>query len=111
MGKEIKTTAQQAYEALNTLIDYAYSKESDILPPIIHTNDLMNRLKPFVEIMRNELEWKVLKNHLYAHIWMEECYSCWHKSIYWYKAYCEWCWKKNIMNAGGKIDYSLIYKL
>lgn len=50
------TTPQQAYEALNTLIDYAYSKESDILPPIVHTNDLMNRLKPFVEIMRNELQ-------------------------------------------------------
>lgn len=50
------TTPQQAYEALNTLTGYAYTKDSDILPPTIHTNDLMNRLKPFVEMMKNELE-------------------------------------------------------
>jgi hypothetical protein len=39
---------------------------------------------------------------------MEECYSCRYKSIYWYKWYCEWCWKKNIMNAWWKMDYSLL---
>lgn len=98
----------KAYEWLNAIIDYAYSKESDILPPMIRSIELMDRLKPFIEIMKHELEGKTLKNPLYAHIWMEECKSCWHKSIYWYKGYCEWCWKKNIMNAGGKADYSLL---
>lgn len=54
------TTPQQAHEALNTLIEYGVERGMewfcfDTKNEQIKSDNLVNRLKPFIEILRREL--------------------------------------------------------
>jgi len=108
-------TPQEAHKALNTLIEYGVERGMEWFthPYNISHWDLVNRLKPYLEVLKNELleiEWK---NDLYTTLkfapdWNNhwKCQKC--GNMQGYASECRECWRRSITLANGKNDYSLI---
>lgn len=110
---------QEAYKALNTLIEYGVERWMewfcfDIKNQSIKSEELVNRLKPYIEILKKELiDMKTDIPDKYTTLVFEpdwnnhwKCEKCWNMQSY--NSHCLSCGRKSITLASWKNDYSLI---
>lgn len=108
--------AIKALDALNTLIWYSVSKWMDFMNwgTIMKSDDVINRLKPYIEVLRQELldiernlsdEYTTLK---FSPDWNNhwKCEKCLSMQSFW--THCKQCWRKSITWANWENNYSLI---
>lgn len=111
--------AIKALDALNTLIWYSVSRWMDWFcfdtkNEIMSSDELVNRLKPYIEILRKELINS--KNEIgdkyttlvFAPDWNNhwKCEKCWNMQSF--NSYCLSCWRKSITMANGQNNFDLI---
>lgn len=109
------TTSQQAYEAINTLISYWVERGmKTINQEIIHNEELVNRIKPYIKMINAELNWKIEKSDTHTTLdfmwdgqtWSWKCSKCGNRQDY--NSHCIACGRQSITLANGKNNYSLI---
>ena len=110
-------TPQKAYEALNTLIEYGVERGMewfcfDTKNEHMKSDALVNRLKPYIEVLRRELidmkrdipnEYTTL---VFEPDWVNhwKCEKCLNGQSY--NTHCLSCWRKSITGADWKNKFN-----
>ena len=109
------TTSQQAYDWLNSLIQYSVERWMDMVSiKYITDEDIVNRLKPWLKVLNKELSGELDKSDIHTTLdfmwdgqhWPWKCSKCWNRQDY--NSHCGDCGRRSITLANGKNDYSLI---